>query len=248
MWEEQSGLYYNYDLVRKQRMRERILSSTFHPFKCGIAPPNRRKRLLARLTDPDEFNWGIRPLTTSSKRSADFVEARGVYDGRAWYGNIWALRNQDVVEGLIDIGEDRLAAELNWQTIREFHNNYYEFITPSDGQGQGQKGFAWSASFYAAAIIEVLFGVAIDTIRRRIIIRPYVPESLFGRELSLRGLKLPAGRGFRLDIVVSQSARDGARIEGSLSRALPGYDLSIEVAGERRLHAARSGKFAEIFD
>jgi hypothetical protein len=227
MWDEQNGIYYNYDLVLKRLMRDRIVSSTFHPLKCGIAPSNRRKRLIARLTDPAEFNWGIRPLTTLSKRSADYVEARGVYDGRGWYGDIWALRNQDVVTGLLDVGENELAAELNWETIREFHNNYYEFLTPADGAGQGQKGFAWTASLYVAAIVDVLFGIQVDAIKRQIIIRPCVPKSLFGRELTVRRLRLPMAVECFLDLAFVQHDRKHVKIEGKVSRRLPEYDVIV---------------------
>jgi len=83
LWDGERGAYYNYD-VREQRHRPRLISTTFDPLRLGIAPLERRERLLKKLVDPALFNWGKLPLTTIARTEPTFVEAKGPYDGRAW--------------------------------------------------------------------------------------------------------------------------------------------------------------------
>ena len=111
MWEEARGVYCNYD-VREARRRPRLLSSAFDPLCMRIAPPERARRLAATLTDPALFNWGTLPVTSIARTEPDYVEATGPYDGRAWLGDIWTLRNLAIVTGLEDSGRHDLAAEL----------------------------------------------------------------------------------------------------------------------------------------
>src|SRR5260370_19198456 len=88
-----------------------------------------------------------------------YVGAAGNYDGRAWFGDVWTLRNLTVIAGLEESGRPDLAAELNWATIKEFHSDFREFLLPSTGAGQGAKDYAWSASQYIGSVIPHLFGV-----------------------------------------------------------------------------------------
>jgi Trehalase len=231
MWDEKDGVYYNYHLVARQVMRDRVVSSTFHPLKLNIAPKNRQERLLRRLVDPTEFNWGIRPLTTISKKSQDFSEAKGVYDGRGWYGDIWALRNEDVIIGLRDAGQNTLAAELNWAMVGEFHNNYCEFLVPSTGEGQGQRGFAWSAALYATSIIEKLFGLEVNLIDRQLCVCPYIPEALYGKEISISGLRLPTAELATISLSILQRDAKHATIRIVMSGSLPKCELRMGLPG-----------------
>jgi neutral trehalase len=120
LWDERDGVYYNYDL-RQHKSRKGWAVSTFDPLRLGIAPAPRRERLLRRLIDPGEFNWGRYPLTTRSMKDPDFG------DDKYLLGSVWTEFNILVVKGLKESGRPDLAAELGWQTINAFSRGYNEY-------------------------------------------------------------------------------------------------------------------------
>ena len=199
--------------------------------RVQIAPKDRRDRLLRRLLDPKQFNWGKRPLTSWAMNDPGFSEAKGDYDGLAWFGDIWALLNMIVVDGLNDSGRPDLAAELNWKTVQEFHNNYFEYLLPSNGQGEGTAGSTWSASLYIGAIIDHLFGIDFDAVGRRVRIAPLIPKELYGKDLAIENVILPNNAATRLSIRINQSSPNRARISVQITGPLPDGDLRIELPG-----------------
>lgn len=230
LWDEAEGAYYNYDL-REAHRRPGLIVSTFDPLRLGIAPEARRNRLLKRMLDPAQFNWGKLPLTSWAMTDPGYVEARGDYDGRAWFGNVWPLLNVYVITGLEDAGEANLAAELNWASIKAFHGNYREFYLPSSGEGQGAKRYGESASKYIEAIIDHLFGVDFDAIRKRLRITPRIPQALYGKHLALDNLILPTGADTRLSVSINQSSKKSATITLRITGQLPEGTLQVELPG-----------------
>jgi hypothetical protein len=226
MWDDARGVYYNYD-VREAARRPRLLSSSFDPLCMRIAPPERAARLVKSLTDPAQFNWGKLPVTSIARTEPDYVEATGPYDGRAWFGDIWTLRNMTIVTGLEDSGWHDQAAELAWATIKAFNANYSEFLVPSTGKGQGVKRYGWSAAQYIQAIIEHLFGVDYDRLEGRLRIFPRVPQQLVGAGLALNGLILPAGGDTRLDLRVKRSSAGEVEIHVDIRGSLPAGRVQI---------------------
>lgn len=236
MWDKRAGAYFNYDL-RDGKLHRDLNVTIFDPLRLAIAPAERRDRLLKRLLDPMQFNWGKRPLTSWSMTQPGFVEARGVYDGRAWFGDIWTLRNMSVIDGLEESHRPGLAAELNWATIKEFHLNYREYVVPSTGEGQGATNYAWSASQYIGAVINHLFGIHYNAIRRRLRIAPHVPRELYGHEIAITNLILPDERS-RLSVFITQSSPNAAEIKVHVAGKLPGGELLVALPGtdkERRV-------------
>jgi len=236
LWNEEDGVYYNYD-VTEGHPRRHLIVSTFDPLRDRIASTSQRDRLIKKLLDPKEFNWGKYPLTSMSMGDSAYVEAKGKYDLPAWNGDVWTYRNMEVVKGLEESGRPDLAAELNWATIKEFHENYHEFLLPSTGAGGGTDRYAWSASQYIEAIIEHLFGINFDRIHRRLRVTPHVPAELYGHDLAIEGLMLPTGHDTRLSIRVNQSSMTSAIIRISIDGSLPEGDLFVEIpgSGERRV-------------
>ncbi len=226
MWEEARGVYCNYD-VREARRRPRLLSSAFDPLCLRIAPPERARRLAATLTDPALFNWGKLPVSSIARTEPDYVEATGPYDGRAWLGDIWTLRNLAIVTGLEDSGRHDLAADLAWATIQAFNANYSEYLVPSTGQGHGVKRYGWSAAQYIQAVIEHLFGVDYDRIEGRLRVFPRIPRQLEGSDLALKDLILPVGADTRLDVRVKRSAAGGVEIQTDIRGRLPAGRIQI---------------------
>lgn len=229
MWNEADGVYYNYNAAEKKQDK-RLICTTFDPLRLGIAPPAMVQKLIPKLTDPALFNWGTRPVTTIAKTEPDYVEETGNYNGKQWNGDIWTMRNLPIVAGLADVGRHDLAAELAWETIKEFNNNYREFVIPSTGKGFGAENYAWSASLYIQAVIEYLYGVDYDRMKRRLRVLPRVPLELMGKDLSLSQLIIP-GQEARLSLRVKQTAPGQGVIDVAFSGAVPEGEMEILLPG-----------------
>jgi hypothetical protein len=237
LWDEKDGAYYNYDLIKGAR-RKRLIVSTFDPLRVGIASIQQSNRLVRRLIDPKQFNWGTVPLTSMAKTDPDYREALGDYDQRAWLGDVWTVRNMTVIKGLEEAGYPDLAAELNWQTIKAFQDNYWEYLLPSSGKGQGAQGYSWTASQYGGAIIDHLFGIEVDRINEKIQITPHVPKQLYGRKLTLDNLILPGPGDARLSVSVEQSTAKSGRITVKITGTLPSGALSTALPGGKQSFTA----------
>lgn len=244
LWNEQDGAYYNFD-VKNDKQHRRLICSTFNPTRLRIAPPDRVERLSSKLVDPALFNWGKLPVTSLAKTEKDYVEALGDYDGRAWFGDIWTLRNMEIVAGLEDSGRHDLAAELAWATVKAFNHNFREYLAPSTGEGQGAKRYAWSASQYIQAIIEHLFGVDDDRMRGSLRIVPHIPAALAGQDLSLGALMLPTGSDSRLTVELRREKTgettvairvDGPLPEGNLEVLLPQNERKLREVVDDQKH------------
>ena len=145
------------------------------------------------MMDPDEFNWGIRPLTSVSKRDPVFQIVTGKYCGNpAWSGSVWTLINDAVVKALNSAGHCQESAQLVEQTIAAFRGNYAEFLQPFTGSGEGVKDYAWTAGLFIREIIEEIFGLS-WTPDHGLTASPNLPVSLQKAHLSLEGLPLPDG-------------------------------------------------------
>lgn len=234
LWNEEMGAYLNYNVIESKHLPH-MFSHTFHPFVRQIAPPERQAVLLKKLVDPALFNWGTIPLTTLAKNDSQYIEWKGHYLDKAWSGDIWTLSNMFVIKGLKDIRAYDLAAELNWKTIQMFNGNYHEFLEPQKGEGQGQKGYTWTAAQYVEAIIQNLFGIEFDHSEHRLTIAPLIPEALHGQELSIGNLQLPGGNGNKIQLKINDSpqstlvelAVSGKIDDETLTLVLP-YKGSIE--------------------
>jgi len=220
LWNEEAGLYYNYNIIEKRHDR-RLLCTTFDPFLPGIASPEQVEKLVPVLLNPSLFNWGTRPLTTIAKTEPGYLEAKGPYDGRAWFGDIWTLRNLPVIIGLQNAGKHDLAAELNWSTIKAFNERFCEYLVPSTGSGEGVQRYRWSASQYIQAIIENLFGVDYDAIEKRVRITPHIPKELLKQEIEISNLLIPNRKDLRLGLKIIHQEVGKATITVTLIGELP---------------------------
>ncbi len=229
-WDEDEGAYYNFNVKTLTRSK-RLIVSTFDPLRLGIAPNERIPRLLEKLTDPALFNWGIRPLTSLAKTEQDYVEAEGPYDGRAWFGDIWTMRNLPVIFGLRDCGQDELAAQLAWDTVRTFHANYAEYVTPSNGKGEGVRRYGWSASQYIQTVIEHVFGIDYDAVKKRLSIVPLLVPDLRMCRIAIEGLKLPTPENSRLSVVIVPQENGETVVEVAVESVPLGVSLVIRLDG-----------------
>ena len=217
MWDETKGAYYSVDVVARRRTDD-LVCSTFDTLRGPVAPPDRAARLVAMLCDPAQFGWGACvPVTSVARINPRYVEATGGYDGRAWYGDVWTMRNLPIISGLEDSGRHDLAGELTWRTIKAFNRRYAEFIKPSDGSGHGVQRYGWSASQYVQAVVEHLFGVDYDRLHDRLRIVPHVPADLAGETLALEGLILPTRGNTRLNVTITPAGKAGRAIKVAIT-------------------------------
>jgi len=232
-WDEEDGVYYNFNVKTMTRSR-RLIVSTFDPLRLGIAPPERAARLLEKLIDPSLFNWGIRPLTSLAKTEPDYVEAGGPYDGRAWLGDIWTMRNLPVIFGLRDQGQDNLAARLAWDTVKTFHANYSEYVTPSQGKGEGVSRYGWTASQYIQTVIEHVFGIDYNAATRRLTIAPLLAPELRTSPIAIERLRLPTLENSRLTVTITPRENGDMEFDLIVDSVPKGVSLVVRFDGTTR--------------
>jgi len=232
-WDDKDGVYYNFNVKTLTRSK-RLIVSAFDPLRLGIAPEDRVERLLKKLTDPALFNWGNRPLTSLAKTESDYVEAEGPYDGRAWLGDIWTMRNLPVIFGLRDSGHDELAALLAWNTVKIFHANYSEYVTPSNGKGEGVSRYGWSASQYIQTVIEHVFGIDYDAVTKRLSVEPLLVPELRASRIAIEGLRLPTPENSQLSASIAPRERGETEIYVAVKAVPQDVTLVIRLDGATR--------------
>ena len=197
LWNEEKGCYLAYDIPNRRQL-DCLMGSTFLGFY--LRDGGRHARLLERLLDPEEFHWGVRPLTSVSKRDPAFQIVTGKYCGNpAWSGSVWALTNDAAVKALNAAGLREESAELVYRTLTAFRGNYAEFLQPFTGSGEGVRDYAWTAGLCIREIIEEIFGLSWSP-DQGLKAHPNLPEALRDRRLALDTLPLPDGSLARIVI------------------------------------------------
>jgi hypothetical protein len=102
-WSEADGFYY--DLAYGEPVQRRHIGM-FWTLLGGVAPPDRARRMIARLTDPAQF-WRTIPAAAFPADQAGF-SPRGDY----WMGGVWAPTNYMLLRGLRRCGAEATARRL----------------------------------------------------------------------------------------------------------------------------------------
>ncbi len=150
-WDEQPGLYYDFDLRSGQSARENTCA-TFLPLYAGLADETQAARLVGHLSDPGEYapDAHIRYTLPSVAKNSPSFEPR-----RYWCGPVWVHINWFVVQGLGRYGYTGLVDMLEAHTFGLVQGNFAEYYDPRDGAPCGAREFSWSA-----ALVLVLLGQA----------------------------------------------------------------------------------------
>jgi glycogen debranching enzyme len=115
MWDEASGFYYDVSLAThtftyaKQGDLERMEIAGILPLWAGIAPADRRARLVARIQDPAVF---LRPFGVASLAATDPFYAPAAAGPDRWNGPVQLPWQWLVARGLRASGEAALADEI----------------------------------------------------------------------------------------------------------------------------------------
>jgi len=141
-WDEEAGLFWA--LYDEKPIRVVTPFSLF-PLWTGQLPGNVQSRLLAHLTNPDEF-WGEFVIPTVARNDPH-------YDPNTmWRGPVWANINFFFIEALQQIGEQKLAATLCRKTLdlimrQDMIAEYYNAETGAIPK-KAALAFGWTAAVF----------------------------------------------------------------------------------------------------
>ena len=143
-YDEQTGLYLDFDLRRSDHIRVNT-AATFMPLFAGAASPQQELRLVEdHLLNPAEYapDGLLRYWITSTSRSETTWEPR-----RYWRGPVWINMNWFLAEGLLRYGYKDLAQELIDHSLKLMQlSGFREYYDPVQGAGCGSEDFSWSAA------------------------------------------------------------------------------------------------------
>ena len=157
LWVEERGYYLNYHTDSK-RFSERRSPTLFYPLLAGVPGPDRTRRLIEHLRNPQEF-WGDWLIPSISRDDPAFPRQR------YWKGAIWPPLNFLTYLGLRQAGDHRTAAELasrslamfvaEWRRKGYVSENYSAITGTGDDQALSSDPFhSWGALFGIMAFID----------------------------------------------------------------------------------------------
>jgi len=160
LYDEETGLFYNYDVRRQRLLKEKTMHCLIPLF--GRVARNEQAQKMIEIMKKDY--WPSTPVPTTALTSSK-------YDSRKyWRGPVWPVINWMLIRGLENYDE-KLAMELKTKTIEMIeegfgdgraiaadlleHTSYgEEFTTPS--KKQYHHGWLWDSGFVAIGWPNVL--------------------------------------------------------------------------------------------
>jgi len=129
LWNENYGLYFDYDIVEKKHIEINTIAS-FFPLIAGIPTENQVNRLVKHLESPYEYNTKI-PLPSVALNDKDF-------ERDTWRGPVWINTAYLVIKGLEKYQRLKLSSEFAYRIILgvfetwniEKSHSFYEFYDP----------------------------------------------------------------------------------------------------------------------
>jgi hypothetical protein len=143
-WQEDVGLYYDYD-VRARKPIPVNTASTFLPLFAGVPSKEQAQRLIEEhLLNPAEYapSGDVRHWVTTTAKTERTWEAR-----RYWRGPVWIIMNWFVMEGLKRYDYGDLVETIRQDTLSLIEaGGFREYYDARDGSGCGSTDFSWSAA------------------------------------------------------------------------------------------------------
>jgi glycogen debranching enzyme len=140
MWDERAGLFWARQSGKPVNVRTPF---NLFPLLTGRMPPRIVKRLIAHLTDENEF-WPRYPVPTVALDEPKFEP------DQMWRGPTWININYLLIEGLRRTGYKDLAMELRRRTLEMICNqpDIYEYYHPITGAQPPKAApiFGWSSA------------------------------------------------------------------------------------------------------
>ena len=212
LWNEEAGLYFDYDVVSGTHVASRTVASLI-PLAAGVPDTERAEKLNALICDPHGFGTLI-PIPSVAVDDHEFEKDM-------WRGPVWINTAYLVLEGLKRYGFFLSYAELSWRLINgvfkvlDSENQVYEFYDPEHfhthalrrkrgnlwkaftlGKGPQRDFVGWSG-LVNSLVIEVLFGLKFQ--ENSLLVQPCLPldagETRFQLTLPERGLDIEIQKG-----------------------------------------------------
>lgn len=212
LWDEKRQCYYARMVREKDTFEDRLICSIYDTLRYNVADEDKKQKIF-EILDEEHFFWDSRPLSSIARTDKTFVEAVGDYDGEAWKGDIWTARNFPIIKGFRESGEYEKESHLIHRTLQAFKNQYSEYVTPTAGTPEGVQDYAWTAAHCIQIAINYLFGISVNTYTNTITVEPSVPKEYFGKEISIKGVKLPDGATCSVTIL---KTKDNCKIKVEL--------------------------------
>ncbi|MGE5071959.1 MAG: amylo-alpha-1,6-glucosidase [Anaerolineae bacterium] len=147
-WDEETGIFRA--LLNEEPIPV-VTPFNLYPLWTGRLSDRVRDRLIAHLTDPDEF-WGKYVLPTVARNDPH-------YDPETmWRGPIWANVNYFFIEALKKVGRDDLARELRDKTLELVMSQpgIFEYYSAETGAPplRAASIFGWTAAIFIDLALE----------------------------------------------------------------------------------------------
>lgn len=129
LWDEETGLYYDYNYIQKHLVKIPTLFSIF-PMLCKIPDSKQAGKIILHIKNIEEFNTLI-PFPTVARNSSEFQKD-------CWRGPVWINTAYMGIKCLKMYSENNLAQDLCINLINgvveTFSNegSIYEFYDPDD--------------------------------------------------------------------------------------------------------------------
>lgn len=148
LWNEELGIYcsrfWDNEDGSPGKFLTRLTPANFYPLICGAPSADQAKRMLAIMTDPEQF-WGEWVLPTVSRKDPLFAKQR------YWCGTVWPPVNYLVFQGLKRYAPPELQAEFAQKSVRLFMNNWLgsgmcgENFFSTSGRVGSNPNYTWGA-------------------------------------------------------------------------------------------------------
>lgn len=156
MWNEEQGMYHDYDIGRKTILNIHMLSC-FIPLFADIPSPVQAEKMFDYLNTQRFCSLSDDCLAVPS-----FDREQPEFSSKEyWRGPIWINMNWLLYKGLARYGH-KLYDEQIKNTIIDLTRNhgFHEFYDPESGKGYGAENFSWSA----ALLLDILGSERADEI------------------------------------------------------------------------------------
>jgi glycogen debranching enzyme len=132
-------LFYDYDLVIKDRIIKRTVSS-LAPLYSGLVSDQEAKSLVKWISDAD-FCAEYDTIASTDEKESYFKPVT------YWRGPIWINTNWALWLGLLRYGYTERAEQIRQGVFKLVQNQgFREYYDPTTGQGLGGKNFSWTAA------------------------------------------------------------------------------------------------------
>jgi glutaredoxin len=144
LWNDEEGLYFNYDLVQKVATPKDTVFC-YLPLFAGICSESQARRLIDNLKT---HCYCVADRNCLGIPSYDMCQVD--FDGEHyWRGPIWINICWYLIQGLRRYGVMELADWLEKSLLALImENGFYEYFEPETGKGLGAEGFSWTASLF----------------------------------------------------------------------------------------------------